>query len=537
MHIIALYVGGRRLRARGLRRRSCPAPTRPWPTLERYKSRLDEVTGTLSALEIEDLVTVRDVANVLQRLEMVRRIARRDRRATSSSSAPTAGCSRLQLEELIGGVDADRELVIRDYLPEAKAGYSLEEALADLEALDSTELLDLGRRRPGARLHHRRRRARRRGQPARLPAARPRCRACPAPIVDRLVDALRQPAEAARRQHRRPAGRRGRRRGPGPRRPRGPVPPGRVEHPRALRLTRAACRVLPPLACTSGCSTGTPSTPAPLPWRDAVVLARGGCWSPRSCRTRPRWPGSSRCGASGCSAGRPRPTSRPSRPARSCGPGAGWATRAGRCGCARRPSPSSSGTAATVPDDEDAAARAAGGRRLHRGGGGGLRVRPAHHRGRHQRAAGARPRRRGQRPRGTRADRRRVGAGRLARARGPGHVGDLERRRDGARGPGLPGPRRRGATSARWPTCCAWVAAGRPAHDGPAAPGPGVARHRPAGARRHAPAAARQPGPGGAGRAARPPGPTPARSTGASPRSSRTACSSRTAAGATASRA
>ena len=44
-------------------------------TLERYKLRLDEVSGTLSALEIEDLVTVRDAVAVVQRLEMVRRIA------------------------------------------------------------------------------------------------------------------------------------------------------------------------------------------------------------------------------------------------------------------------------------------------------------------------------------------------------------------------------------------------------------------------------------------------------------------------------
>ena len=44
-------------------------------TLERYKARLDEVSNALSALEIEDLVTVRDAAIVLQRLEMVRRIA------------------------------------------------------------------------------------------------------------------------------------------------------------------------------------------------------------------------------------------------------------------------------------------------------------------------------------------------------------------------------------------------------------------------------------------------------------------------------
>src|SRR6188508_396764 len=44
-------------------------------TLERYKNRLDNVSGSLSALEIEDLVTLRDVVTVLQRTEMVRRIA------------------------------------------------------------------------------------------------------------------------------------------------------------------------------------------------------------------------------------------------------------------------------------------------------------------------------------------------------------------------------------------------------------------------------------------------------------------------------
>src|ERR1700722_14285997 len=44
-------------------------------TLERYRNRLDSVTSSLSALEVEDLVTVRDVVTVLQRAEMVRRIA------------------------------------------------------------------------------------------------------------------------------------------------------------------------------------------------------------------------------------------------------------------------------------------------------------------------------------------------------------------------------------------------------------------------------------------------------------------------------
>src|SRR3546814_17041765 len=44
-------------------------------TLERYKNRLDEVTASLSTVEVEDLVTLRDVVTVLQRTEMVRRVA------------------------------------------------------------------------------------------------------------------------------------------------------------------------------------------------------------------------------------------------------------------------------------------------------------------------------------------------------------------------------------------------------------------------------------------------------------------------------
>ncbi|MEM8142278.1 hypothetical protein Q4R50_20890, partial [Morganella morganii] len=73
MHIIALYVGGRRHVLRTTTELISQA-NQAMQTLERYTNRLNEVTGTLSALEIEDLVTVRDVAVVLQRLEMVRRI-------------------------------------------------------------------------------------------------------------------------------------------------------------------------------------------------------------------------------------------------------------------------------------------------------------------------------------------------------------------------------------------------------------------------------------------------------------------------------
>jgi diadenylate cyclase len=113
-------------------------------TLERYKLRLDEVSGTLSALEIEDLVTVRDATAVAQRLEMVRRIA--DEIEGYVVELGTDGrLLSLQLEELLAGVDGERSLVARDYLPGGgRRGRTTDEVLTELAALSATELLDLG---------------------------------------------------------------------------------------------------------------------------------------------------------------------------------------------------------------------------------------------------------------------------------------------------------------------------------------------------------------------------------------------------------
>ena len=141
MHIVALYVGGRRYVLEGSDAILGRA-NQALATLERYKARLDEVTGTLSALEIEDLVTVRDVASVVQRLEMVRRIS--DEIASYVVELGTDGrLLSLQLDELIGGVGPDRELVIRDYLESAKRDRTVTDVLAGLALLEASELVDL----------------------------------------------------------------------------------------------------------------------------------------------------------------------------------------------------------------------------------------------------------------------------------------------------------------------------------------------------------------------------------------------------------
>jgi len=109
--------------------------------LGRYKQRLDAVSGGLSALEVEDLVTVRDVATVLQRAEMVRRIAEEIEGYVVELGAD-GRLVLLQLEELVGGVEEDRRLVAKDYYRHAD-GYELTGVLGALGALDDEALLDL----------------------------------------------------------------------------------------------------------------------------------------------------------------------------------------------------------------------------------------------------------------------------------------------------------------------------------------------------------------------------------------------------------
>ncbi|MGQ0624289.1 MAG: DNA integrity scanning diadenylate cyclase DisA [Sporichthyaceae bacterium] len=143
MHLIALYIRG----VRHVLEDSGTILTRAnqaLATLERYKLRLDEVAGTLSALEIEDLVTIRDVAAVAQRLEMVRRIAR-EIEGYVVELGSDGRLLALQLDELIAGVEDDREQVARDYLPVplGRPRYEAVDALEALNLLTATDLLDL----------------------------------------------------------------------------------------------------------------------------------------------------------------------------------------------------------------------------------------------------------------------------------------------------------------------------------------------------------------------------------------------------------
>ncbi len=143
MRIIALYVEGRRYvldDSAAILSRANQALA----TLERYKLRLDEVAGTLSALEIEDLVTVRDAVAVSQRLEMVLRISEEIGGYVVELGTDGRLLS-LQLEELMAGVEQERELIVRDYLPSGgRRARTPETVLAELvQRSNATDLLDM----------------------------------------------------------------------------------------------------------------------------------------------------------------------------------------------------------------------------------------------------------------------------------------------------------------------------------------------------------------------------------------------------------
>jgi diadenylate cyclase len=108
-------------------------------TLERYKSRLDDAITNLTAAEVEDVATLRDVVAVVQRGEMVHRIA--DEIETMIIELGVdARLLRLQLDELYGEIDDELDLVVADYLP---PGRSVGDALGGMSQLSDDEVLSL----------------------------------------------------------------------------------------------------------------------------------------------------------------------------------------------------------------------------------------------------------------------------------------------------------------------------------------------------------------------------------------------------------
>ena len=112
-------------------------------TLETYRQRLEQVLTRLTALEFQNAVVLDDVLITLQRAEMTSRMAERIKRDCVELGSE-GRLIRLQLEELVGNVPADRDAIVRDYhAVSADAEATL--ALEGLRALRYQDLLEFDR--------------------------------------------------------------------------------------------------------------------------------------------------------------------------------------------------------------------------------------------------------------------------------------------------------------------------------------------------------------------------------------------------------
>src|SRR5215472_612009 len=112
-------------------------------TLDKYRSRLDQVSTRLTALEFEGGVTLHDVLTVLQRVELVTRMAVEIERYIVELG--TEGrLIEMQLDETMVGVAADKAALVHDYLVE-DTDESFQVAFDQLVRLPHQDLLDFGR--------------------------------------------------------------------------------------------------------------------------------------------------------------------------------------------------------------------------------------------------------------------------------------------------------------------------------------------------------------------------------------------------------
>lgn len=109
-------------------------------TLEKYKSVLDQAFTNLGATEFEELVTLEEVANVIQRLEMVLRIKSEIKRYINELGTEGRLIS-MQLDELVSRIDEEEIWLIRDYCRE-DSEEKVNEIRHSIRKLSSEELLD-----------------------------------------------------------------------------------------------------------------------------------------------------------------------------------------------------------------------------------------------------------------------------------------------------------------------------------------------------------------------------------------------------------
>ena len=110
-------------------------------TLEKYKKVFDIKLSLLNEYEFNDIVTLQNVIGAIQRAEMVMKIVEEIQRQISELGSD-GRLVKMQLEELIGGLEKEERLIIKDYIVPGKGKNkrTAEDAINNLESLSYEEI-------------------------------------------------------------------------------------------------------------------------------------------------------------------------------------------------------------------------------------------------------------------------------------------------------------------------------------------------------------------------------------------------------------
>jgi diadenylate cyclase len=140
--VVSLYLGGMKYILQDIPAVLAKA-NQGLATLDKYRARLDSVSSRLTALEFQGGSVLYDVLAVLQRAELVTRMAVEVERYIVELG--TEGrLIEMQLEETMVGVAADKSALIRDYSVE-DTEENLATTLSQIARADHQDLLDFGR--------------------------------------------------------------------------------------------------------------------------------------------------------------------------------------------------------------------------------------------------------------------------------------------------------------------------------------------------------------------------------------------------------
>ena len=108
-------------------------------TLERYKKVFDNKLKVLNEYEFNDIVTLKNVIDAIQRAEMVMKIAEEISRQIYELGID-GRLVQMQLEELIGGIEKEEDLIIKDYMAISKKKRTPEKIIEALSRISYEEL-------------------------------------------------------------------------------------------------------------------------------------------------------------------------------------------------------------------------------------------------------------------------------------------------------------------------------------------------------------------------------------------------------------